>query len=62
MSIKYLFYNCVLGCEDCNKLYRNESNCPVHQVSSIIDLAVQTRARASLPATHLKIMKIHNSK
>lgn len=46
------------GCEDCNKLYQNESNCPVHQVSSIIDLAVQTRARASLPATHLRIMKI----
>jgi len=47
-----------LGCEDCNKLYQNESNCPIHQVSSIIDLAVQTRARASLPATHLRIMKI----
>ncbi|XP_060877127.1 LOW QUALITY PROTEIN: PR domain zinc finger protein 10-like [Metopolophium dirhodum] len=45
-------------CEDCNKLYQNESNCPIHQVSSIIDLAVQTRARASLPATHLRIMKI----
>ncbi|VVC37142.1 Hypothetical protein CINCED_3A002479 [Cinara cedri] len=45
-------------CEDCNKLYHNESSCPVHQVSSIIDIAVQTRARASLPATHLKIMKI----
>jgi len=49
-----------LGCEDCNKLYQNESNCPIHQVSSIIDLAVQTRARASLPATHLRIMKIKN--
>lgn len=45
-------------CEDCNKLYQNESNCPIHQVNSIIDLAVQTRARASLPATHLRIMKI----
>lgn len=48
----------LLGCEECNKLYQNQSNCPVHQVSSIIDLAVQTRARASLPATHLRIMKI----
>ncbi|KAL5240392.1 hypothetical protein ACI65C_007802 [Semiaphis heraclei] len=47
-------------CEDCNKLYQNESNCPIHRVSSIIDLAVQTRARASLPATHLRIMKIKN--
>lgn len=39
-------------------MYQNESNCPIHQVSNIIDLAVQTRARASLPATHLRIMKI----
>lgn len=29
-------------------------------MSSIIDLVVQTRARASLPATHLRIMKIKN--
>lgn len=57
-NINYDFGILLLGCEDCNKLYQNETNCPIHQVSSIIDLAVQTRARASLPATHLRIMKI----
>lgn len=56
--LMYFIFMIFLGCEDCNKLYQNESNCPIHQVSSIIDLAVQTRARASLPATHLRIMKI----
>jgi hypothetical protein len=58
LCLYYEFLWFYSGCEDCNKLYQNESNCPIHKVNSIIDLAVQTRARASLPATHLRIMKI----
>ncbi|XP_050521571.1 PR domain zinc finger protein 10-like [Daktulosphaira vitifoliae] len=48
-------------CEECNKVYLNETSCPLHQVNSIIDPAVQTRARASLPSSHLRIMKVKSS-
>ncbi|XP_050442984.1 PR domain zinc finger protein 10-like [Adelges cooleyi] len=45
-------------CDECNKVYLNEMKCPLHLVNSIIDPAVQTRARASLPASHLRITKV----
>lgn len=57
----YLFFFLHQGCSRCDE-FDGDGKCSLHVIQSIVDSPVSTRARLSLPSSHLTLKSMPGSK